>query len=55
MAQLIKVEPFLGPLAADPSLRGLMGTLSTALQGVNSGQVFLQALPVSNPVAWQRR
>ena len=41
MAQLIKVEPFLGPMAADPSLRGLMGALSTALQGVNSGQTSL--------------
>ena len=44
MAQLIKVEPFLGPLAADPSLRGLMGALSTALQGVNSGQTSLENL-----------
>jgi len=42
MAQLIKVEPFLGPMAADPSLRGLMGALSTALQGVNSGQTSLE-------------
>jgi uncharacterized protein len=42
MAELIKVEPFLGPMAADPSLRGLMGALSTALQGVNSGQTSLE-------------
>jgi uncharacterized protein len=42
LAQLIKVEPFLGPMAADPSLRGLMGALSTALQGVNSGQTSLE-------------
>ena len=41
MAQLIKVEPFLGPMAADPSLRGVMGALSTALRGVNSGQTSL--------------
>jgi len=44
MDQLIKAEPFLGPLAADPSLRGLMGALSTALQGVTSGQASLEQL-----------
>jgi uncharacterized protein len=44
MAQLIKVEPFLGPMAADPSLRGLMGALSTALQGVNTGQTALESI-----------
>jgi hypothetical protein len=44
MDQLIKAEPFLGPLAADPSLRGLMGALSTALQGVASGQAALAQL-----------
>lgn len=48
MAQLIKVEPFLGPMAADPSLRGLMGALSTALQGVNSGQTSLEN--ILNPI-----
>jgi hopanoid biosynthesis associated RND transporter like protein HpnN len=49
MDQLIKAQPFLGPVAADPSLRGLMGTLSTALQGVSAGQAKLQDLdgPVS--------
>src|SRR6202000_2533291 len=35
--QLIKAQPFLGSLAADPSLRGIGGTLSTALLGINSG------------------
>ena len=44
MAQLIKVEPFLGPMAADPSLRGLMGALSVAVQGVNSGQASLKSI-----------
>jgi uncharacterized protein len=44
MDQLIKAEPFLGPLAADPSLRGLMGALSAALQGVASGQASLAQL-----------
>jgi hopanoid biosynthesis associated RND transporter like protein HpnN len=44
MDQLIKAQPFLGPVAADPSLRGLMGTLTTALQGVTSGQAALDDL-----------
>ena len=44
MDQLIKAEPFLGPMAADPSLRGLMGALSLALQGVNSGQASLKSI-----------
>ena len=44
MDQLIKAQPFLGPLAADPSMRGLMGTLTTALQGVSSGQAKLEDL-----------
>ena len=42
--QLIAAQPFLGPLAADPSLRGLMGSLSTALQGVTAGQATLADL-----------
>ena len=47
--ELITAQPFLGPLAADPSLRGLMGALSTALQGVASGQASLADLnrPIS--------
>ncbi|HKT54382.1 MAG TPA: MMPL family transporter, partial [Caulobacteraceae bacterium] len=40
-AQMIKAQPFLGPLAADPSLRGLMGSLSTAMRGVVGGQANL--------------
>ncbi len=44
MNRLIKAEPFLGPMAADPSLRGLMGALSLALQGVNSGQASLKSI-----------
>jgi hopanoid biosynthesis associated RND transporter like protein HpnN len=44
MDQLIKAQPFLGPLAADPTLRGLAGTLSTVLQGVSSGQAKLTDL-----------
>jgi hopanoid biosynthesis associated RND transporter like protein HpnN len=47
--RLIKAQPFLGPLAADPSLRGLMNTLSTTLQGVSNGQATLADLdrPIS--------
>ncbi len=44
MDRLISAEPFLGPMASDPSLRGLMGSLSTALQGVTTGQTTLSAL-----------
>jgi len=39
--QLIKAQPFLGGLAADPSLRGIMTNLSNALLGVSSGQAKL--------------
>ena len=39
--QLIAAQPFLGPLASDPSLRGLMGALSTVATGVSSGQASL--------------
>ncbi|HWA31793.1 MAG TPA: MMPL family transporter [Rhizomicrobium sp.] len=44
MAQLIKAQPFLGALAADPSLRGLLSSLSTALLGVKHGDTTLAAL-----------
>ena len=36
-ASLIKAQPLLGPLAADPSLRGVAGALSTMLDGVEAG------------------
>ena len=39
--QLIAAQPFLGPLASDPSLRGLMGALSTVATGVSAGQASL--------------
>jgi hypothetical protein len=45
--KLIAAQPFLGSMAADPSLRGLMGTLSTAIQGVSSGQARLADLPLA--------
>jgi hopanoid biosynthesis associated RND transporter like protein HpnN len=47
--QLIAAQPFLGGLAADPSLRGIMDSLSTALDGVTHGQGSLEQLhtPIS--------
>ncbi len=53
MKQLIAAQPFLGPLAQDPSLRGLMTTLDTAIQGVSSGQAQLAQLdrPITNLAA----
>ena len=39
--QLIGAQPFLGPIAADPSLRGVMTTLSTVLLGVTHGDTKL--------------
>jgi hopanoid biosynthesis associated RND transporter like protein HpnN len=47
--QLIAAQPFLGALAADPSLRGVMTTLSTLAQGVEQGQTTLAA--VGKPIA----
>jgi len=43
-AKLISAQPFLGPLAADPSLRGLMSTLSTFATGLAAGQTSVQDL-----------
>jgi hopanoid biosynthesis associated RND transporter like protein HpnN len=44
LAQLLKVQPFLGSMASDPSLRGLANTLSLIMQGVNNGQTVPQDL-----------
>jgi len=44
MAKLIGAQPFLGPLASDPSLRGLMSTLSTFATGLAAGQASVQDL-----------
>jgi hopanoid biosynthesis associated RND transporter like protein HpnN len=41
---LVSGQPFLGPLAEDPSLRGLAGALGTAVQGVTSGNAKLADL-----------
>ena len=46
---LIAAQPFLGPLAADPSLRGVMTSLSTVLSGVASGTAKLAN--IARPVA----
>jgi len=40
-ASLVKAQPLLGPLAADPSLRGVTQSLSTMLDGVDHGQATL--------------
>jgi len=41
---MIKAQPFIGSIAADPSLRGLADTLSLALQGVERGDADRTAL-----------
>ena len=43
-AQLLAVQPFLGSMASDPSLRGLANTLSLISQGASSGQASPQQL-----------
>jgi len=43
-ASLIKAQPLLGPLAADPSLRGVAGALSTMLDGVKTGATSLDQI-----------
>ena len=47
--QLLQAQAFLGPLAADPSVRGVMGALDTTLQGVQHGQATLAQL--DKPIA----
>jgi hopanoid biosynthesis associated RND transporter like protein HpnN len=39
--QLVAAQPFLGPLAADPSLRGVLTSISTVLEGVTRGSATL--------------
>ena len=39
---LISAQPFLGPLAADPSLRGVMESLSAMRTGVKQGVITLE-------------
>jgi hopanoid biosynthesis associated RND transporter like protein HpnN len=42
--QLIKAQPVLGPLAADPSLRGVMDGVATLMQAAQAGQADLNSL-----------
>lgn len=41
---IIAAQPFLGALASDPSLRGVMVAFSTALRGVTHGDVSLERM-----------
>ena len=41
MTKLVDAQPFLGALTSDPSLRGVMDALSTAMLGVQHGQAKL--------------
>ena len=45
-ARLVAAQAFLGPLAADPSLRGVMASLSTVLTGVSTGSAKLSDIAV---------
>jgi hopanoid biosynthesis associated RND transporter like protein HpnN len=42
--QLVSAQPFLGPMAADPSLRGVMTAVSTLAEGVTSGSTDLASV-----------
>ena len=44
MAQLIKAEPFLGTLAADPTLHGVLGAISQSIEGVRLGRTTLEGM-----------
>jgi uncharacterized protein len=44
MDQLIKAEPFLGTLALDPTLRGVLGAVSQSLEGVRVKKTTLEDL-----------
>lgn len=46
--QLVSAQPFLGPLAADPSLRGVMGAISTLAKGITTGNT--EAGRVQKPI-----
>ncbi|THD55032.1 MMPL family transporter [Phenylobacterium sp.] len=47
--QLVSAQPFLGPMAADPSLRGVMNAVSTLADGVTHSQTSFDA--VGKPIA----
>jgi hopanoid biosynthesis associated RND transporter like protein HpnN len=44
MAELIKAQPFLGTLAADPTLRGVLGAISQSIEGVHLKKTTLEAM-----------
>ena len=44
IAQLVKVQPFLGSMASDPSLRGFANTLSLTMKGVTNDKPAPQEL-----------
>jgi len=41
-AKLIKAEPFLATLAADPTLRGVLGAISQSIDGIRHGKTRLE-------------
>ncbi|WP_043830824.1 MMPL family transporter [Muricoccus aerilatus] len=47
--QLVTAQPFLGPLAADPSLRGVTTVLNNVLEGVARGEAKLADLQRALP------
>ena len=47
--RMVQAQPFLGPLAADPSLRGIAQALGTTLQGVERGDAPLAR--IDQPIA----
>jgi hopanoid biosynthesis associated RND transporter like protein HpnN len=52
MAQLIKAQPFLGTLAADPTLRGILGALSQSVEGLHLGKTTLEDMkPAMSAIA----
>lgn len=44
VAQIVKIQPFLGSMASDPSIRGLANTLSLIAKGVNNRETSVQDL-----------
>ena len=44
LGQLTKSRPLLEPLAADPSLRGVMGAITLTLKGVQGRRITLDSL-----------
>jgi len=48
-AKMVTAQPFLGPLAADPTLHGIAGVFDTLLQGVARGDTTLDG--IHRPIA----